>query len=115
MKFPDWAPPTLIEYYQSFYSEPDQNWHRTLCRNMLIALTTNPEMERVWKMLYSKRKPIGCDVNQDKSIGDGLMAYFLFIDIDKALVNTTLKATTRSEDVLKYQEIAKLARELSER
>lgn len=65
-------------------------------------------------MLYSRRKKYPCD-RQPLSYGNDLMAYFLFSAIEQAIKETKRKITTRNDDVLKYQEIAKSARQLLEK
>jgi hypothetical protein len=114
MNFPEWAPPKLVEHYQYLFNKPETNWYRALSRETLIALISNPEMKSVWKMLYQKRVSNGYDERQPASFCSGVMAYFLFQVILSSIVETKRKITIRSEDVLKYQEIAKAARELAE-
>lgn len=113
IKFPDWAPSTLIEYYRRFFDEPNSNWYRTLSRETLIALTTHKEMKSVWSMLNARRILGQCDETQEKGICDGVMAFFLFQEILSALVETMQRQTTKSEDVEKYLDIAKSARLLA--
>lgn len=105
MNFPDWAPAELVEFYRVGRFDS--------AHNILIAITTNPEMEAVWKMLYQKRVREKCDEYMPSSYGDGAMACQLFFNIMDAIKKTKQKKTTRSEDVFKYKKIAKAARELA--
>jgi hypothetical protein len=114
MNFPSWAPPKLVDIYHKKYESEEFICFRNGEDKRLIALTTNPEMERVWKMLYSKRNLYKIDAHEPKHVGDGLMSHFLFTSINGAFCETKRKFTTRNEDVLKYQKIAKAARLLIE-
>jgi hypothetical protein len=113
MSFPAWAPPKLVDIYKNQYESRELREFRDRERANLLALITDPEMERVWKMLYSKRKSYPIDSNEPKSYGDGVMAHFLFVDINRAFVETKRKITTKNDDALQYLEIAKAARSLA--
>lgn len=119
MDFPGWAPQSLVDFYLkklenrekfesiklSSYEQRRENIHK--------ALITKPEMERVWKMLYEKRRKYPVDSKEPKSHGDRVMALSLLHAIEMAISATNKKFTTRNEDVQKYREIAKSARFLA--
>jgi hypothetical protein len=115
MNFPAWAPPILVDIYHKQYEPKEFSRFRNGEDKRLIALITSPKMERVWKILYSKRKLYQIDMDEQKTVGDGVMAHFLFTSINEAIRETKRKFTTRNEDVLKYQEIAKAARLLADK
>jgi len=111
--FPDWAPPKLVEYYQAIYKLPNIGLALEKERVYLEAILTHREMKSVWKMFYSKWKRYGCPQNKTSEFEKGAMAFSVFSAIKGAIAKTEIKSTTRSYDVIKYQEIARDARTLA--
>ena len=103
IEFPAWTPPVIAEYYNRHKSDFSR---QEIQLKIAIALGAHEEMESVWPMLYKKRRIY---------INNNVMAGALFRMTVNAVINTQHKITTRSESVAKYQDIAKSARELSEK
>ena len=78
-----------------------------------MAIITNPEMRKVWKMLDIKWTRHGCPANKLPSFEKDAMALSLFSAINGAISETEREKTTRSDDELKYLDIAKDARALA--
>ena len=113
MNFPEWAPPKLVDIYLNLYARRESSFIFKRKEKILIALTTKPEMERVWKMLYKRRRQYPIDLESPKCHGDEVMALSLFHEVERAVLATNNKFSTRTEDVKKYQDIAKSARLLA--
>lgn len=94
------APIILIEQYNALVDRQDLRWALSRKRAVLKALTTNPEMTKVWKMLYKKAPS-----KMTMEIG-------LVHAVTMAMSTSEDKITTMNDDISKYQEIAKAAREL---
>ncbi len=113
MKFPEWAPTALVERYQSYGDDPGVLRHYDLHIKTLKKLTTDLNMKRVWAMLRKNRVRYKWEEHKPSEHGDGIMALHLFNQIIRAIHETERQRTTRSEDVLMYQEIANATRILA--
>lgn len=121
MDFPEWAPQNLVDYYlkkreiREKYKSVKPSFYQQREENILFNLITKTEMKRVWKELYKRRKEYPIDLKYPRSHGDGVMALYLFGAIEHAIFEMGREITTRNDDVLKFQEIAKSARVLAEK
>jgi hypothetical protein len=114
-QFPEWAPPSLVEHYHKFFADTDEEytgWRKTE-RAILARLLTDPEMEGVWKRLFQNRKLSPCDNHRPKSYGNENSAMRLFFNITDSFSSMRYREPTRTEEALKYQAIAKAAREFA--
>jgi hypothetical protein len=105
--FPAWTPAILINHYQTIYDSPNAGLYHKKIRKCLIAITTHPKMEKVWKMLYKKWTRYGCPEHKTAKFENGAMALSLFSAIQGAINEVERKKTTRHEDAQKYLDIAK--------
>ncbi len=116
MDFPAWTPQELIYIYHYRFEENSDDdkysYHYNLQRKYLILLATNPEMANVWKILVKRRLYVPVD-DRSKKQGDYSMMLSLHHHIVSAILEVNNKFSSRNDDVLEYQEIAKAARLLA--
>jgi hypothetical protein len=116
MNFPGWTPQELLDIYHCRFEEnrddDKYSYHYNLERKYLIALATNPEMEKVWERLLKSRRYVPAD-DISKSRGDDAMVLSLHHYVVNAIHKLDRKFSTVNDDVLECQEIAKAARLLA--
>lgn len=116
MNFPGWTPQELIDIYHFRFKEDrgddKYSYHYNLERKHLILLATNPEMEKVWRMLFKRKLYVPVD-DKSKAQGDYAMVLTLHNHVVMAIRELDKKFSTTADDVLEYQEIAKAARLLA--
>ncbi|MGR8932493.1 MAG: hypothetical protein ACU836_17865 [Gammaproteobacteria bacterium] len=111
MEFPDWAPARLVEFYLDRVNKSKVDVHSlntfgvdinnlnpesaALCLRFL----TNPKMKSVWKIL--------------KKSNPELPETLIFNLAQIGIYQANKRQLSRSEEILKYQEIAKAARNLA--
>ena len=108
-KIPEWAPKSLVEHYKK-YLEMDK-----IEFGMLYRLITVPIMNEIWESLYEYRVRSSLDSYNRTLEANENMAIRLFFAASDANRQSQRKIETRAENVKKYTDIAKAARNFSEK
>ena len=121
MKFPEWAPKDVCDYYNRLaerHPEEDREREQLLEEKTLLErLLTNPTMIPVWKAFAQKRTTDGPICQSDcplfESVGDRDLSYPLFYMTKHNYLPSGKRCMTRSEIIEKLRRIVKSANDLS--
>ena len=106
-KFPDWAPPCLVEYYNQKKSEASPLPSAKIELEIALALATHKDMETAWEELYKTYRGYSDPYHH--------MPNYLLSYVTYSFQYAQLKQRTRSECVKPYKKIAEEALSLAEK